>query len=234
MLVYSIAVMTATTNDPIRRVLAAALLVFPGLFILVFLLHFRHASDFFHFRMHYVQRPPEQTVAALIRAQNRWPMVHDPHIIGYLGLPLIPLCAFAMYSVGKRKRPIASAVTMFVTVTGTIYLGGIFGMWTAFFRGLGLVDPSQTEGAIATFKAMTTNQGAFWLTTTLGKLAMIGLAAQALTLTGRIKGWAVACIVTGAVLFLLFWDLDNWMTIAALLMLAGFMPVRRALLLDEG
>jgi len=225
--------MTATTNDPVRRVLAAALLVFPCLFILVFLLHFRHPGDFFHFRLHNVQVAPERTVAALIRAQNRWPMVHDPHVIGYLALPLIPLCAFAMYTVGKKKRPVASAITMFITVTGTIYLGGIFGMWTAFFRGLGLVDPSQTEGAIATFKAMTTNQGAFWLTTTLGKLTMIGLAAQGLALTGRIKGWAVACIVTGAVLFLLFWDLDNWMMIATLLMLAGFVPVRRALLSEE-
>src|SRR4051812_15199279 len=159
MQVYSIAAMTATTKDPIRRALAAALLVFPCLFILVFVMHFGRPADFFHFRLHYVQRPPEQTVTALIRAQNRWPMVHDPHVIGYLGLPLIPLCAFAMYVVGKVKRPMASAVAMFVTVTGTIYLGGIFGMWTAFFRGLGLVDPSQTEGAIATFKAMTTNQG---------------------------------------------------------------------------
>ena len=55
MQVYSIAPMTATTNDPIRRVLAAALLVFPCLFILVFLMHFRRPADFFHFRLHYVQ-----------------------------------------------------------------------------------------------------------------------------------------------------------------------------------
>src|SRR4051812_13119264 len=114
--------MTAATNDPIRRVLAAALLIFPFLFLLVFLLHFRRPADLFHFQLHYVQRPPEQTVATLIRAQNRWPMVHDPHVIGYLGLPLIPLCAFAIYTVGKRRRPVASAVAMFVTVTGTIYL----------------------------------------------------------------------------------------------------------------
>jgi hypothetical protein len=91
MQVYSIAAMTATTNDPIRRMLAAALMVFPCLFILVFLMHFGHASDFFHFKLHYVQRPPEQIVAALIRAQNRWPMVHDPHVIGYLGLQMNPL-----------------------------------------------------------------------------------------------------------------------------------------------
>jgi hypothetical protein len=233
MRLYSIAAMTVTTNDPIRRILAGALLAFPCLFILVFLMHFHHATDFFQFHLQYVQRPPEQTVATLIRAQNRWPLVHDPHVIGYLALPLVPLCAFAMYTVAKRKRPVASAVTMMITVTGTIYLGGIFGMWTAFYRGLGLVDPSQTEGAIATFKAMTTNQGAFLLTTTLGKLAMLGMAAQALTLTGRIKSWAVACIVAGAVLFLLFWDLDNWMTIGTLLMAIGFIPVRRALL-SEG
>lgn len=229
MQVYSIAAMTATT-DPVRRVLASALLVFPCLFILVFLMHFRKPADFFDFRSHYEQRAPEQTVATLIRAQNRWPMVHDPHIIGYLALPLIPLCAFAMYTVARKRRPLAAAITMMTTVTGTIYLGGIFGMWTAFYRGLGLVDPSQTEGAIATFKAMTTNQGAFWLTTTLGKLAMVGFAAQGLTLIGSIKRWAVACIVAGALLFLLFWDLDNWMTLGTLLMLAGFLPVRQALL----
>jgi hypothetical protein len=208
-------------------------MIFPCLFILVFLMHFRNLGDLLHFRLHYIPRAPEQVVPMLVRAQNRWPMVHDPHILGYLTLPLIPLCAFAMYLVARAKRPVASAVTMFITVTGTIYLGGIFGMWTAFYRGLGLVDPSQTAGAIATFKAMTTNQGAFLLTTTLGKLAMIGIAAQALTLIGRIKGWAVAAIFVGAVLFLLFWDLDNWMLIGTVLMLAGFVPIRRALLTEE-
>lgn len=103
-------------------------------------------------------------------------------------------------------------------------------MWTAFYRGLGLVDPAQTEGAIATFRAMTTNAGAFLLTTALAKLTMIGLAAQGLTLLGRIPKWAVASIVTGALLFLFFWDLDNWMTIAMLLYLIGFLPVRKLIL----
>ena len=224
---------TAMTNDPVRRALAAALLIFPCLFILVFVMHFRRPADFFHFHTHYVPRSPEQVVTMLVRAQNRWPMVHDPHILGYLTLPLIPLCAFAMHMIARTTRPLASAISMMLTVTGTIYLGGIFGMWTAFYRGLGLVDPSQTQGAIATFKAMTTNQGAFWLTTTLGKLAMIGIAAQALTLVGRIKAWAVASIAIGAILFLLFWDLDNWMMLGTVLMLVGFIPVRRALLEDE-
>src|SRR5689334_23035456 len=205
--------MTATINSPIRRILAAALVLFPSLFILVFFMHFRHGMDFFRFHLHYVPRPPERVVAALINARNQWPMIHDPHVLGYLSLPLIPLCSFALYILGRRTRPTASAIAMMITITGTIYLGGVFGMWTAFYRGLGLVDPAQTEGAIATFKALTTNQGAFLLTTTLAKLVMLGLAAQALTLWGRIQTWAVVCIAVGALLFLLFWDLDNWMTI---------------------
>ncbi len=229
---YSILGMPTTTNDPIRRALAAALLLFPCLFLIVFLLHFRYGSEFFHFRLHYVPLPPERVVPMLIRAHNRWPMIHDPHVLGYLSLPLIPLCAFALYLVGRPARPVASAIAMALTVCGTIYLGGVFGMWTAFYRGLGLVDAAHTDGAIATFKAMTTNQGTFLLTTTLAKLAMIGLAAQALTLIGRIPRWAVASIVLGAVIFVLFWDLDNWMTIGMLLMLAGFLSVRKMLLLD--
>ena len=233
--VYSIAGMTGTTNDPIRRILAGALLVFPCLFILVFVMHFHHAADFFHFQLRYVPRAPERVVASLIRAQNNWPLIHDPHMIGYLGLPIIPLCAFALYVLGRRARPLASAVTMMITVTGTIYLGGVFGMWTAFYRGLGLVDPKHLEGATATFAAMTTNQGAFLVTTTLAKLAMIGLAAQALSLlgTGVARTWAILCIVVGCGLFLAFWDLDNWMLIGTLLMMAGFMPMRRALLQGE-
>jgi hypothetical protein len=219
-----------TTKDPIRRALAMALLVFSGAFVAVFLLHFRRPADFFHFKLQYVPLAPERVVASLIRAQNQAPLIHDPHVLAYLTLPLLPPCAYAIHLVARVRRPLLSAGAMTVTVSGTIYLGGIFGMWTAFYRGLGLLQPSQTDGAVATFKALTANQGAFLLTTTLGKLAMIGLALQGLTLLRTIKGWAVACIVGGATLFLLFWDLDNWMLVGTLLLLAGFTQVRTALL----
>jgi hypothetical protein len=230
--------MTATTNDPLRRILAAALLAFPGIFILVSLLHFRHPSDLLHFRSHYVTPTPdhyERQVAMLIAARNRWPMIHDPHMIAYLSLPVIPLCAFALYLLGRRKRPLASAIAMMITITGAIYTGGVFGMWTAFFRGISLVDPSQQAGATATFIALTTPQGAFLLTTTLAKLTMLGLAAQALTLIGvpRVRTWAIVCIVSGSLMFLVFWDLDNWMMIGTLLLLAGFVPMRTVLLQEE-
>jgi hypothetical protein len=236
---YSIVAMTtnvsvAHNDDPVRRVLAGALLVFPCVFVAVFIMHFRHLADFLHFRWHYEPRAPERVVGVLIAAQNRWPLIHDPHMIAYLFLPVFPLCAFAMYLLGRKARPLLSAVAMMITITGTIYMGGVFGMWTAFYRGLGQVDPKYLEGATATFAAMTSTQGAFLVTTTLAKLVMIGLAVQALTLWGlrTVPAWAVACVVFGCSLFLLFWDLDNWMLIGTLFMAAGFLPMRKRLLSD--
>jgi hypothetical protein len=223
---------TPVPTDPIRRILAAALLVFPCVFILVFIMHFRRFADFLNFRWHYVPRQPERIVAALIAANNRTPLVHDPHMIAYLALPVIPLCGFALYLLGRGTRPVASAITLMTTIAGTIYMGGVFGMWTAFYRGLGLVDPANLAGATATFTAMTASQGAFLVTTSLAKLTMIGLGAQALNLVGSrvVPLWSILCVALGSALFLAFWDLDNWMMIGTGLLLAGFLPMRKALL----
>lgn len=216
----------------IRRILATSMLLFPCLFILVFSLHFRRWSDFLTFRLHYVPADPEQVVAALIRSHNRYPMIHDPHVLAYLALPVLILCALAIYAVGKEVRPTVSAAALLITLTGVVYMGGVFGMWTAFYRGLGLVDARYQEGAAAAFIALTAPTGAFLLTTTLAKLTMVGFASQGLALlgTGSVPRWAPLSIAGGAALFLGFWDLDNWMLIGSMLILAGLIPIRRRLL----
>src|ERR1700748_2727415 len=112
--------MTSSSPTSGRNVSAAALLAFPLLLVLVFLLHFHAPRDFFHFHLHYVPRDPARVVTTLVQAQNRWPMLPDPHIIGYLVLPLLPLAAYALYTLGRRTRPLLSGIAMFVTVTGTI------------------------------------------------------------------------------------------------------------------
>jgi hypothetical protein len=228
--------MTSTSLGFGRKASAVAMFLFPLLFIVVFLMHFQHPSDFFHFKLHYAPRDPVRVVTSLVHAQNRSPMFADPHMLGYLGLPLLPLCAYALYTLGRTKRPLVSGIALFVTVSGTIFMGGILGMWTAFYRGLGNVDPQYTAGAIATFQGMTAPHGAFLVTTTLGKLAIMGLALQALALLG-VRGmprWAVACVVVGCTTFLLFWDLDNWMLIGVTLMMTGFIPAFRMLRISSG
>lgn len=199
--------------------------IFPLLFIVVFVMHFRHPGDFFHFHLHYTPRDPATVVTNLVQLQNRWNILRDPHIVGYLALPFLLICAYALYCLSRDSRPRLSALALFLTAAGTIYLGGIFGMWTAFYRGLGEVDPRYLDGAIATFRGMTAPRGAFLLTTTLAKLSMIGLTFQALLLW-KLPGIPRAvCILipAGCALFLAFWDLDNWMLIGMALIATGFL-----------
>ena len=222
-----------TPRLPLRlsSLAATCLIAFPALFLLVFLMHFQHPADFFHFRLHYTPFPPARVAAALIRYHNSFPLLADPHVIAFLGLPILPVCSVALWLLGAPRRPIASALAAFMTVTGILYMTGIFALWIAMYRGLGDVDPSNTAGATALFAAMTANHGAFLLITSLGKLTMIGFALQALTLLGvrDIPRWSVASVVVGCALFLAFWDLDNWMTFATLFLLAGFLPMSRTL-----
>ena len=214
-------------QDARRQPGAYVVILFPCLFIIVFLMHFRHVGDLFRFRWHYEPRDPAQVVSSLVRAQNHWPMFHDPHILGYLSLPLLLFCAFALYQLSREARPRLSAVGLFVTVSGTIYLGGLFGMWTGFYRGLGSVDPYYLDGAIATFRGMTAPRGAFLLTTTLAKFSLIGLGFQSLVLC-RLPGIPIrsAVLITfGCFLIVAFWDLDNWMLIGMMLIMIGFFPL---------
>lgn len=215
----------------LRRSQAAALLGLPALLIVVFLLHFRGAERFADFQWRYMPRAPAEVVRSLATGGAHAPLLHDPHVIAYLALPLFMLCASALLALAKRHRPLAGMLAAFVTFTGVVYLGGLFGMWSAFYSGLSQVDPRHVDGATATFAAMTAPQGAFLLTTSLAKLAFVGFALQALALVGlpSLPRWSPWLVVAGCGLFLAFWDLDNWMLIGAALLLAGFVPMARML-----
>jgi len=214
-----------------RDAQAYALLGLPILWLLMLALHFRALADFFVLRLRYVPVPATVKVPALIAAQNRWPMIHDPHMIGYLSLPLLMLGAFGLYAIGRRTAPVLATIGLSLTVTGVIYLGGVFGLFTALSRGLGDVDARFTDGAIATYAAATADRGAYGLTRTLAELALLGLAVQCVALwrAPRIPRWATVLVGVGCGFFLAFWDVDNLMFVGCLCLVAGFMPVSREL-----
>lgn len=196
--------------------------------MLVFILHFHNWSDFLHLHATYEPTPPQVVVPQLIAAANRWPLIHDPHVVGYLILPLIPACALGLYSLGRNHRPVLAALGLSLSITGGIYTGGDFGMWTAFRRGFGAVDPRYVDGAIASFAALTAPHGAFLLTTQLAKLLMLGLLLQIAALWGRphLARWSILAAGCGCLLFLAFWDVDQVMLLGAGLMLIGFSAIR--------
>jgi hypothetical protein len=94
----------------------------PAAFIAIFALHFRSLGEFLTFRMRYEPIPADTVVRLFIEAGNRWPMMHDPHVIAYLVLPLFPLAALGLYALGKRVRPALAAVGLATSIAGTIYL----------------------------------------------------------------------------------------------------------------
>jgi hypothetical protein len=223
-------------NEPsvdrfVRHSQAFALMGLPLLWLLMLALHFRSLADFFVFRARYVPVSAADKVTSLIEARNTFPMIHDPHLIGYLSLPLLVLGAFGLYAVGRRVRPGVAALGVSLTVSGSLYVGGVFGLFTALTRGLGDVDSRYTEGAIATFAAVTADHGAYGLTRALAELAMLGLAVQALALwrAPRVPRWAPVLVTFGCALFLAFWDLDNLMFAGSLCLIAGFIPIAREL-----
>jgi hypothetical protein len=222
---------TLTVNHFTRQMQAAALLGLPLLWLLMFALHFRSLADFLVLRLRYVPIPAESKVTGLIAAHNRWPMIHDPHMIGYLSLPLLSLAAFGLYSLGRRVNPVLASLGLSLTVIGGFYVGGVFGLFTALTRGIGDVDPRFSDGAIATYAAVTADHGAYGLTRGLAELALLGIAVQAAALwrAPGIPRWATASVSVGCALFLVFWDVDNLMFIGCLSLIAGFLPISKEL-----
>src|ERR1700722_15742500 len=108
------------SNANARRLITIAeswaLVLAPALLLVVALLHFRTAADFFDFPAHYTPRPAAKGGAALIALGDRAPFFHEPHLIAYLGLPLLPFSAFGLYALGKDARPLASALALCVTM----------------------------------------------------------------------------------------------------------------------
>jgi hypothetical protein len=220
-----------TINRFTRQMQALALVGLPVLWLLMIVLHFRSFADFLVIHLRYAPVPAADKVMRLIAAQNRWPMIHDPHWIGYLSLPLLLLGAFGLFAIGRRVHPALAALGVSVSVIGCIYVGGVFGLFTALTRGLGDVDARYSEGAIATYAAVTADHGAYGLTRSLAELALLGLAIQAAALwqAPGIPRWAVAAIAAGCALFLAFWDIDNLMFFGCLCLMAGFIPIGRQL-----
>ena len=204
-------------------------LLLPLLLVLVFALHMRSLPQLLDFKLHYEATPPDVVAHYLVGSARDDGLRLDPHVIAYLALPLFLATSLMLHRQTRTRRPLASKVAFALSAIGTIYLGGLFGMWTAFYDGLSHMAASDVDAAARTFAAMSAPRGAFMVTTTLAKLAFVGLALQGLLLWGADTRSRVAALsfAIGCSLFLAFWDLDNWMLVGSLLMLAGLVAARR-------
>ena len=198
-------------------------LLLPLLLVLVFALHMRSLPQLLDFKWRYEPAPPDVVARWLVGSARDDGLRLDPHLIAYLALPLFLATGLALYRRTRDRRPLASKAAFALTAVGTIYVGGLFGMWTAFYDGMSHMAASDVDAAARTFAAMSAPRGAFLMTTTLAKLAFVGLALQGLLQWSRDTRSRLAAVATfiGSALFLVFWDLDNWMLVGSLFLLVG-------------
>ncbi len=205
-------------------------LLLPVLLVLVFALHMRSLQQFLDFRLHYEPTPPAVVAHYLVGSARDDGLRLDAHVIAYLSLPLFLATAVMLHRQTRTRHPRAGKAAFALTAIGTIYVGGLFGMWTAFYDGMARMATSDVDAAARTFAAMSAPHGSFLMTTTLAKLAFVGLALQGLLLwsSDARSRLAALCVAGACALFLAFWDLDNWMLVGSLLLLAGLVAGRRS------
>lgn len=217
-----------------RRLCADAMLAFPLLFVLVFLMHFHDLRDMLHFGLRYEPASPEAYVTRLIHAGTRRMWIHDPHVLGFLSMPAMMAALLGLAWVQWRRAPGFALLGAGLGLAGSLYLASLFGIWSALFA-IGKVPPQYTDGAIAAWRALTAPEGVFGLTTTLSRVPLVALLILGIGLwrSRVVPRGAAAAICGGTLIVLAFVDLDNWMLLGMLAICAGMVPARRALLRES-
>lgn len=216
-----------------KRIGGISLVLYPAGLMLAFLMHFRSISEFFIFKLKYVQVPVENTVIMLMGPDAMRNFI-SPHLVGYFSVPLMLFASFALgYVLFKRKPWFAFIGTSLVCI-GIIFLGGVFAAWLA-FAAIGNMPPDQFEGAVSAFRELTAMQGPLAITSYLAGLCFLGflVLAAGLLKSRIIPKWSAGLIFVGNLMIIVFMDLDNWMFVGAFLMLIGFLPINRILFTNE-
>lgn len=212
------------------RIGSVAFAVVPLVLAISYVLHFLGEftpRDLLRIRLTYVQPPPERFME-LFRSAS----VVDfllPHLLIYLALPLTIPATLAFAAHLARRRPVLAALGTLAALTGTIFMGGIFGMWLA-LPALGSLRPDQVQGAIPALAALIQYPPMLKLTMVLASLSIIGVAvlAAGMLVTGAIPRWQAGLILAGNATILVFMDIDNLMLVGALAWFVGALPLVRA------
>lgn len=134
-----------------------------------------------------------------------------------------------------ERAPWYALIGTALTVTGAIFLGGVFAAWLS-FAALGNLPSDQTGSAVAALTVLTEMKGPLALSTYLSVLSLVGLMVSAVGLFRArvVPRWSPVALFLGNLMILAFMELDNLMLVGAVLMLAGLAPLSRVLLLGAG
>lgn len=211
----------------VRRILAALLLLFPLLMMLGFLLHFHSFEQFFNFKLSYGTYNSGKLFDTLI--EGRGHIFTVAHFIVFLTIPLFMLAILILSWFLFARQPLLAFAGASIGLIGCTFMAGTIAAWLS-FTGIYGLDPVYYDGAKAGFVQLVQMKGMLKILTQGSYLCFIGMIILAAGLIKTFRLWNMLSIIAGALLFMIFMDLDNWMFIGSILLLLGFIPVSKKLL----
>lgn len=224
-------------TQPIYKALritgASSLILFPLLLMIAFGMHYQNLSDFFVIKLKYIPLTAEHSVNTLMGSDaNR--IFINPHLVGYFAIPFMLFAALTLGYVLIKATPWFAFIGTLLSGFGTIFLGGVFSAWLS-FSAIGNLPVTKADVAIDAIKVLSEMQGPLAVTTYLSVLSLIGFLVLAVGLfkSNIVPRWSAILLFIGTLFIIIFMELDNLMFIGALLMLIGFTPVIKRLLLSN-
>jgi hypothetical protein len=210
----------------VRKILAVLLLLFPVIMMLGFLLHFRSFESFFNFKLSHGTYDAGRLFDALV--EGRGHIFTVAHFIVFLSIPLFMLAILILSWFLFPEKPLLAFTGAAIGLIGCTFMAGTIAVWLS-FTGIYGVDPHYYEGAKAGFVQLVKMKGVLKTMTQGSYGCFIGMIILAAGLIKQFRLWNMLAIITGSAMFMIFMDLDNWMFIAAVLLLLGFIPLSKKL-----
>ena len=203
-----------------------SLVVFPSLFLLVFLLHMESFSEVLQFRLAHEPYVASEIMDGLIDRPRSWRYYVLPHLVGYISMPFLIAAALCLGYILFESRPWTAIVGTTMSCIGAVFMGGMLAMWLS-FDAIGNVARSDVAGAIPALEELIAMRGPLLLSTVLTGLSLLGLMVLSigLFLSRAVPRWAAAAILLGSLMMSIFIDVDNLMLAGALITLAGMVPI---------
>lgn len=211
----------------IRKTLATSMLIFPSILLLAFIMHFRSIGDFLNFKWQKKAIYDSDGLFDELLKTGGGGFIHA-HAVAYLSAPFMILTILCLGYLLYPEKPILSFVGVSVGIIGSVFMAGVFASWLS-FTAITRVEPQNYIGAKAALTELVRMTGVLKAITSLSFLSLIGIIILCIGFltTKLLPKWSPISILIGCTIISIFMDLDNWMLIGSIFILAGLIPVSR-------
>lgn len=217
-----------SNNYFLKKTAAVVLLAFPAIMMLAFIMHFNSFHSFLNFRFSRDIYDAGKLFDLLVSSGGHGFIM--AHFVAILAVPLFFMAIMILGSLLYPDKPLIAIMGVIIGTIGCTAMAAVFGAWLS-FTGIATVDKSAYAGARIAFIELVRMKGPLKIFTSLSNLCFISIIilTTGLIWTKKFDLWRMLCIILGAILFIIFMDMDNWMFVGSLLLLLGFMPISRKL-----